>query len=314
MLACSACGTTRFTVSRRVPGEVDIAPGKPIAVAAIQGEAGDQLAAELTAALAATRHFQVLERQHLAGALREIKFSAEGHVSDETAMSFGQMTGAAMLVVGSVTTADYREDVRSEEQQCPKKDGGLRPCLNYTRTAGGSLRVVLDLIETESGKVLAAKVLSADQSRMAQAIDGAPPPLAARDELLQACRGEVLRRFIAAVAPHEEDTQVVLRTDGDLPELDAGTHYALVKDWTAAVEQYRMAVARADGGNLKPSLRALAHYDLGVGLAYSGNFDEGRTEVERAYALDPDDLYREQIRTIARFKEEARRVATQDGR
>jgi len=93
----TACGTTQFSVTRRAPAEVKIPSGKVIAVTPLPGTGGEALSSELAQALLETKRFQVLERQHLDAALNELKFSSQ-HVSDETAMSFGNMTGASTLV------------------------------------------------------------------------------------------------------------------------------------------------------------------------------------------------------------------------
>ncbi len=306
----TACGTTQFSVTRRAPAEVNIPSGKVIAVTPLPGAGGEALSSELTQALLETKRFQVLERQHLDAAIAELKFSSQ-HVSDETAMSFGNMTGASTLVTGEVTKADYREDVSSSKDQCTTDDGTLRECVRYTRTAVADLRVVLKVIETESGKLLAAKTLGAQQQRSAAGVDQEPPALNVQDDLLTACRTEVVTAFVRVVAPHDKQVMVALRTDDDLPELETGNNYAKIGNWSAAVDQYRSAVAKSKA--LDPAQQAKALYNLGIGLGYSGAFDDGIAEVEHAYALDPDDLYREQAGVIRQFKEEAARLAAQEG-
>lgn len=306
----TACGTTQFSVTRRAPAEVNIPSGKVIAVTPLPGAGGEALSNELSQALLETKRFQVLERQHLDAALIELKFSSQ-FVSDETAMSFGNMTGASTLVTGEVTKADYREDVASSKDQCTNDDGSLRECVRYTRTAVADLRVVLKVIETESGKLLAAKTLAAQQQRSAAGVDQEPAALNAQDDLLTACRTEVVTAFIRVVAPHDKQVMVALRTDDDLPELETGNNYAKIGNWGAAVEQYRSAVAKSKALDAEQQAKAL--YNLGVGLGYSGAFDEGIAEVEHAYALDPDDLYREQAGMIRQFKDEAARLSAQEG-
>lgn len=304
----TACGTTYFTVTRRAPAEIDIPAGMAIAVAEIQGEEGDALANELTQALVESRRFQVLERQRLEAAMRELAFSAAGHVSDATAMSFGQMTGAATLVVGQVEEAGYGE--RVEEATEPCEDG---ECTRRTRLGTTKLRVNLKVIETETGKVLAAKNLEAQQRRRTTAVNAEPPAIVEQAEMRQQCRSELVRRFMTVISPYDRQVQVALRSDDDLPELETGNNYARIGNWEAAVEQYRSAVSKAEAGALPPKKLAKALYNLGVGLGYSGRYDEGIGHIERAYAQDPDSLYRQQVQQIRAFKEESARLRAQEG-
>lgn len=308
-LLLTACGTTQFSVTRRAPAEVNVPAGKVMAVAPIPGAGGEALTAELTQALLETKRFSVLERQHLEAAMNELKFSSQ-HVNDETAMSFGNMTGAATLVVGEVTGADYQENVSSSQGQCTTNDGKLVDCTRYQRVGVANLRVVLKVLETESGKLLAAKTLSSSQQRSAAAENQEPPPLNAKDELLAGCRQEVVQAFVKVIAPHEKQVWVALRADDDLPELETGNNYARVGNWAEALGQYQRAVERSKV--MDKEQQAMALYNLGIALGYSGNFDEGVAQVEHAYALDPDGLYLEQAQVIRQFKEEAARLAAQE--
>jgi tetratricopeptide (TPR) repeat protein len=282
-----------------------------MAVARIAGEGGDKLESELTQALVATQRFQVLERQHIDAAVAELRFNAEGYVSDDSAMSFGEMTGAASLVVGEVQGAEYREELGTQAQKCAR-DGQTVDCTLYTRVARANYRVALKVVETKTGHVLAAKAVGAARERSALAYDAPPPDLAAADAMFGECRAEIVTNFARAVAPHDVTEQVALRTDDDLPALATGTNYAVVGNWAAAVEQYRAAVAQASNPPFTVQQQAAARYDLGVALGFSGAFDEGIAEIEKAYALDPDELYRSQIAALRRYKDEAARVAEQE--
>lgn len=310
-LSSSACSTTYFVVQRRAPAEVNLPAGLPMAVAKVAGEEGDALASELTQALVRTQRFQVLERQRIGAAIAELRFSSEGYVSDDTAISFGEMTGAASLVVGEVQLADYQEDIREQAQECAR-EGKTVPCTAYTRTAKGALRVVLEVVETQTGRVLAAKTLTAERKATTQAVDQLPAPIDQRVSMMVECRAEVVEAFVKVVAPHDVAVRVALRTDDDLPQLETGNNYAMVGNWSAAVEQYRAAVERARAAALKPEQLAAATYNLGIGLGYSGDFDGGLAQIEQAFALDPDPLYREQLEVVRQYKADAAKIAEQE--
>lgn len=310
-LSSSACGTTYVQVKRRAPAEVNIPSGVPMAVGQIGGEGGEALASELTAALLATRRFEVLERQNISAAMAELRFSSEGFVSDDSAISFGEMTGAATLVVGDVQAAEYGESDAEQATECPS-GGKLVPCVRYTQTARARVRVVLNVVETKTGRLLAAKPIEANRERVAESFDGPPGEIGVREPLLSECRSEVVERFARVVAPHDVTEQVALRTDDDLPELEVGTNYAILGQWGDAVAQFRAAVKRASAPPFTPEQHAATLYDLGVALGFSGAFDEGIAEIERAFVLDPDPMYREQIDTLRRYRDEAARLAAQE--
>lgn len=308
----TACGTTSITVTRRSPAEINLRPGTAVAVATLEGEGGDLLAEDLTQALVGTQRFQVVERRRLDAALQELQLSASGHVSDDTAMSFGNMTGAQTLVIGRVVRADHRETLSERTESC-MKDDGMGECQRRTRTAVAELVAALQVIETESGRVLAAKSFEEKEERSTEAVDAEPPLVASREELLRACRAALVRRFVAVVSPHDKQVQVVLLEDGDLPELETGNNFARIGNWESASERYQSALVTAEQAPLSPEQIAKALYNLGVALGYSGAFDEGIDHIERAYGLDPDPLYHRQRDTLRAFKDEDARLRAQEG-
>lgn len=308
----TACGTTSITVTRRAPAEINLRPGTTVAVATLEGEGGDVLAEALTQALVGTQRFQVVERRRLDAALQELQLSASGHVSDDTAMSFGNMTGAQTLVIGRVVKADHQENLSERTESC-MKDDGMGECQRRTRTGVAQLVAALQVIETESGKVLAAKSFEEREERSTEAVDAEPPPVASREDLLGACRDALVRRFVAVVSPHDKQVQVVLLEDGELPELETGNNFARIGNWEAAAERYQSALTKAEQAPLSPAQTAKALYNLGVALGYSGAFDEGIGYVERAYGLDPDPLYHQQRDTLRAFKDEDARLRDQEG-
>jgi hypothetical protein len=307
----TACGGTYVVVKRRIPAEVTIRADRSMAVAGIVGPTGAALAAELSEAIMATQRYALVERQRLDAVLREIKLSADGHVSDATAMTFGEMTGAATLVAGDVFAADYHEHVVRDETKCAK-DGKLVVCSSYVRSARAAMNVSLRVIETESGRLLAIKQLEAAAELRAQAYDTPPPPFDASSAMLATCRKDVASQFAKVIAPHDVEELVHLFDDGDLPELERGNNFARLGSWDQAEAQYNAALSRAKSAGMKPALVALATYDLGVAVGYGGDLDGGLALVEGAYALDPRDVYLERVTRLRQMKVDAALVKEQE--
>lgn len=307
----TACSGTYVVVKRRIPAEITIRADRTMAVAGIEGPTGAALAADLSEAIMATQRYSLVERQRLDAVLREIKLSADGHVSDTTAMTFGEMSGAATLVAGDVIAADYREEVVRSESECAR-NGKLVRCSIFVRSARAAMNVSLRVIETESGRLLAIKQLEASGERRAQAYDNPPPPFDASITMLAQCRKDVASQFAKVIAPHDVEELVHLFDDGDLPELERGNNFAKLGNWDQAEAQYNAALSRAKSAGMKPALVALATYNLGVAVAYGGDLDGGLGLIEEAYALDPRDVYMEQVTRVRQMKVDAARVKEQE--
>ncbi len=311
VLVAASCSSTVVYVPRTSPAEINLASYKRLAVGGIAGPGADKLVDDVTQALVQTQAFDVLDRKHLSEIVKEQDFAVSGRVSDETAVSIGQMIGSAALLVGDVSAYDYKEGVTSKRSECTK-DGKKRPCTQYTRTGSARVAVAFKVLDTETGKVLAAKTLEGRIQRSADLTDQQPPAFDKRDEWLAGCRRQVVTDFMKVIAPYQVSVGVELLDDGDLPELEVGNNYAKLGKWQDAIAQYRAAIARADKSpDTKPKIRAKALYDLGVGLAYSGKYDDGVTELERAYSLEPSDAFIGQINRVKQFKADDQKLADQ---
>lgn len=114
---------------------------------------GGGLAAQLTTELVKTGRFVVVERTDLTAILREQKLGATKLVSKETAATLGQLTGAQLLVRGSVT-----------EFEANASGGGLRLGGSFGLLGGilGSssetavVGIDLRLVDTTTGEVIKA--------------------------------------------------------------------------------------------------------------------------------------------------------------
>jgi hypothetical protein len=304
----SACGGARVTVKRRVPAEIPLPAGHRLAVVGLEGEDGDAFGHALTAALVNTGRFELLERRRLDAAVTELKLSAAGFTSDDSAKTFGELTGADALITGAAR-AEYVERTSSPTDMC-EEDGTVEQCETHRRTAEARLAVELRVVAAETGRVLVARSFDTERRRVVEG-EAPPPELGVRGPLLAECRAELVDRFVGTIAPHEVSETVDLRSDDRVPELERGHVKARIGNWKAAIEQYRAGVARAEAlEDVEP--RAAARYDLGVALAFDGDFAAGLAELERAFAEDPAPLYRKMIERVRRFAADAERLRAQE--
>ncbi|MEZ0313268.1 MAG: CsgG/HfaB family protein [Myxococcota bacterium] len=312
----TGCSATRVSVPRMAPAEIDVGGYKRLAIGGVGGRGGEHVSAELTRALFATQRFEVLDRQNLAQLTKEQDFQISGRVSDDSAVSIGQMIGAAALVVGDIMNYSYDENVSQQSIDCTEKaEKGKRPpkkktCTDYQRTAKAQVTVSLKVLDTESGKVLAAKTLDAGDNRETKARDAMPADINAGDQMLAGCVKTIADTFARVIAPHTVQVAVELADDGDLPELERGNNYAKIGNWRQALGEYNAAVARLPG-DFSNGDQAKAYYNLGVAYGYSGDLDRGIAELERSYALEPEDRTAAEIAKLKQFKIDDAELAKQ---
>ena len=313
----TGCSATRISVPRMAPAEIDVGGYKRLAIGGVSGRGGDQVSAELTRAIFATQRFEVLDRQNLAQLTKEQDFQISGRVSDDSAVSIGQMIGAAALLVGDIMNYSYDENVSQATVDCTEQaEKGKRPppkktCIDYERTARAQVTVSLKVLDTESGKILAAKTLDAGDSRQAKTRDTLPGSFNAADQMLAGCVKNIADTFAKVIAPHTVQVGVELADDGDLPELEAGNNYAKLGNWTKALGEYNAAAQRLEGGDFSKGDQAKVYYNLGVGYGYSGDLDRGIAELERSYALAPEDRTAGEIAKLKQFKLDDAELAKQ---
>jgi hypothetical protein len=306
-----ACSKTVVMVPRAKPAEINLGGYKRVAIGGIGGQGGDKLVTDLTQALFDTKRFDVLDRQHLGEVMKEQDFGATGRVADDTAASIGNIIGSAALLVGDITDYSYNESMNREKKTCRGKDGKEYACTHYTRQGKSNVAASLKVIDTESGKILAVKNLKAGTSKRKKGIEKQPPKFNAKDSWLSSNRKKVVGDFMRVIAPYTQNMPVTLLEEDDMPELEMGNNMAKLGNWAKAIEFYRNGIATGEGKGLEPDAVSKGYYNLGVAMGYSGDYDGGITELEKAYAMNPENLYLGQVKTIRQFKVDDERLAEQ---
>jgi curli biogenesis system outer membrane secretion channel CsgG len=137
-------------------------PKKTIAVGTFEspemlagGATGEGLAAMLTDALVHDGHFVVIERQAVAQVQSEQALTQSGAVTGEAAAASGKMTGASVLILGTVTK--YNPQANSNSFGVGGFGGMLGSDENSTVGYSGQtaeVEINLRLIDTTTGQVL----------------------------------------------------------------------------------------------------------------------------------------------------------------
>src|SRR3954453_2316529 len=117
-----ACGTVPVRVPVVRPAEINMAPYQTVAIGDMRGRGDRVFGAALEEALVASNRFQVLDRQHLTGVMRELQLSSSDLAEPMNAAKLGKEMGAGALIYGDVDES-YRE-VPSDER-LTNKDGSV---------------------------------------------------------------------------------------------------------------------------------------------------------------------------------------------
>ena len=117
-----------------------------------RGGVGWELSGMLTNELAATRSFNVVERNKLEAVLSEQDLGASGRVIRGTGAKIGQLTGAKYLVMGTVTS--YEEDVKST-------GGGIsfRGISLGGKSENAYIAVDIRVVDTTSGEIAFSRTI-----------------------------------------------------------------------------------------------------------------------------------------------------------
>jgi curli biogenesis system outer membrane secretion channel CsgG len=311
MLALSAGCAETVKVSRLKPAEVDVTGYGKIAVARVTGKNGRSIAASLEQALYESGRFEVLDRSNLGMILQEQDLSRSGAVDPDETVRIGKIIGSAALVFGNVGRRDYSQKRSHESKTCGDRNRPY-PCTEYVVTGTWTDQVQFKVVDTTTGKVVAMKNVARSRQQRVSAIDAIPSVTWDVESVAGDLDQEVVRGFMTAIAPYTVWEQVQLFTDSKLPELETGVNFSKAGQWASAIGQFRAACEKADADpDIKPQLKARARYDLGVALGYSGSYDEGIREMEKAVQIQPEDTYVREIRRIKMFRSDAERLRQQ---
>ena len=119
---------------------------------------------ELITALGNAHKFDVLERDRMNDILKEHEFGTSGEVLHEKAIQLGKMIGAEYFVMGQV------ELIEAEQ-----KDVKI-PYSDHTRTElRGRMVVNMKIVDTRSGKIVAAKNVNSQDAQKVSARDHTTP-------------------------------------------------------------------------------------------------------------------------------------------
>jgi curli biogenesis system outer membrane secretion channel CsgG len=315
------------------PGEVNLGAVRKIAVADCAGQGGTQVSNRMIAGLVAGGRYEVLERSRLSRILEELNLPESGVVDARTAARIGKAAGVQALIFGEIEkyeVADERTITRLQKSrvigsrpQCDKNGKCIQVPVSeeYTVNAPTTIRrghvsASIRVVNVESAEILAAKT----SSRTSEDINISDPQphitttgpkrqssdLPGPNSTLEKLTDQVAGDLVGAISPHRvrRDTVwlPVAGADPALMYLRAG----LVKE----AQDHLELMLKAPGS---AGLPAAFYYDLGLVYTLNERPDEAEAMYQRAFTLDPTDLYARAIKAARQTKEDQRKLREQKG-
>jgi len=299
----TACGGPRVRINATLPAtKIDLAKSgvTRIAIPDLQATINADpvgviaLGEDLRSALVSVGRFEVLDRSAVQALLEEHQFNASGLVDASTAAADGKFTGATALIVGTVTTYDYREELH--RSQFTGADG--RPVAGFQLRGNGSIQVAFKLVDIASGRLIAATSCLANQALQSPGRDeytiGEHPTPINGDALMATLRAAAVQEFTRQIAPTPIHDEVTLETDDKIPAIAAGNQSAVLGDWAEARTHYQQATQTVPTS-------ASAYFNLGIACRAVGDFPAAHAAFKEAFKASNSQKYLNEIEKTKQF-------------
>lgn len=264
----------RINVTR--PAEINLKDTKQVAVGDITGTNGQDVYDDLVTALMNSGRFEVLDRQNLAGLMREKNFTLSGQVDETQAAVIGQMLGAGALVFGRVAKYEYGEKLTRRDWT--DKEGGAH--VTVTRLGKAEVTVNLQVTDISSGRILTKAPIRSAMEKKESATDEMPAEID-KDGLLSLARANVIATFMKKIAPYQETVTISFKKSKQAPEVSQGIAMAKGGQVDRALEIFEKAA------QAHPSDPAVL-FDYAVALELNGRFADADSAYMKASSIKSD--------------------------
>lgn len=307
MLQTLGLASEEAHITRTAPAQNDLPTTTTIAISSLDGKQEDAVAisAALGELIGNSGRYQLVERERFEALSQERGCT----LADLTCVSAA--LPATAVIVGSVVAASYSEGTKRETYEC-ERDKKKTTCTTLTRQGTANSSANLRLVEASSGKVLLQKFVTKRAQASTRGGDGSEPDAIDSFGLMESVRREVAAEFAQAIAPYQVTETVDIEDDGDIPELGKGNDQLEAGQLEDALALYEAGVERAENSKeIDASEKAAAHYNVSIGLAALGRFDDALASLKKALELvDEEDWQDLQLRMI-RWKKDADKVSEQ---
>jgi tetratricopeptide (TPR) repeat protein len=298
-----AC-TPTITIPYWRPAEVNLRTIKNIAIGGIYGPVEEvmQIESNLSEAIFQNGRYQLIDRSKTSQILAEISFQNSGLVDDSQASKLGKLAGVGAMIFVNIPV--YSWDQRVDTSTWKDDQGTVHT--RFTRVVWANMEVSFQVIDCETGKILALKTLR-DRSQESWWSDDRPVRDANPSDIQQLfsrSRTQIVDSFMKTIAPYQDRVSVALYKDKTLPELEVGIRYIKAGNWEEGIKSFEAALSKNPNSDK-------AHYNLGVAYTYTWQFDRALPALQKAYAIKPAGTYQRAIGECQRLYDERKKLESQ---
>lgn len=277
------------------PPGVDMSGIRSVAVVDFTGPHGDELSAALTARLAASHSFTLVDPAELQADQHAI--CAEG-TCDAGWIQRARERGVDAVLVGEVT------EYRCDDELCEAAAGKRRTDISEGVTAAPQSALQREAVLTVSFRLLDARTgeTRASQStthRYRQDSQSSGKPLLPRHEVLTQLADLCVEDFLADLTPHPQEAEMKLARGGwygrGATEVRGGNRQAEAGDWDAARDHWQAAVDR------NPECDA-ALYNLALDAAHRQQYERAEELAMQAIRLRHTENYAAGLERIRLYR------------
>lgn len=294
------CAAKTFNARITRPAEVNLKGYSKIAIGEITGKGGTEVSEDLTQALFESGRFEVLDRQHLARIMQEHKLGVSDVVDASTAAQLGKFIGTAALVFGRVSVYKYDEELSHDDWM--SKEG--KSHRDYTRKGTASVTANLQVVDVETGRILAIKKLDSEYYSTKNTRDKLPESIDP-DPLFASARRSIARKFMKMIAPYQEMVKVTLLKSKEVPSLEKGIAFAKRGDWEEALKVFEEA-SKSNPDDSK------VWFDLGVAYEFVGEFRQAELALKKACDIEPKGKYMDELDRCKKRAAEQQKLKEQE--
>jgi hypothetical protein len=301
-----ACGTVAVRVPVMRPAEVNMAPYQSVAVGEMNGLGSRPMTETLEEALVSSNRFTVVDREHIASVMRELRLSSTDLADPGSAAKLGKVVTAGALIFGDVAN-QFREQPSESHY---KDDKGVQHTWHEIK-GEVNVRATFKIVDVSTGKLIIAKTYEERRSDTNRALDKRPEAID-RQSLERQARAAVIDRFMKAIVPHQEFMYASFQKDSDIPQLEGGIGWAERGDWKKAQDTFNGAAQDAEKNvKLKAPQIAKCYWNLGLSYEYAGDYDKADAMINKAYTLSNDKDMLAELDNIKRLQADAAKLAEQ---
>lgn len=189
----SGCANQEVIVNVKPPPQIDLSKFQRIAIGDFQGRGGVDIAEDLTAALAATNQFQIIDRSKVKSLIKEGRLASSGLMDQKTALELGKLIGIAAYIDGRVSIYNQQEE-----------SGNLRGVSRINnRTGIVTVEVSFNVVDLETGLVLLNRKILERKSATTSAFINRGSTRIDYIPLYFEARQAVVQEFMKSISPNK---------------------------------------------------------------------------------------------------------------